>query len=98
MEEIPEHNEEEFAQLWAASGEALAQPEFDTSKAWQRMESRLRKRRARTPQRARIPQRALIPLFARLAIAAAVIAAVLTAGGSLFTKRTTVTATGENKK
>lgn len=76
----PDHEQEfkQLMQLWSASGEVLAQPEFDTSKAWQVMESRLSKRTGRGTR---------IPLFGRMAIAAAVLAAFVLAGGRVFTGR-----------
>ena len=111
MREIPEHirewyaqhpdQEEEFArlmQLWSDSGEALAQPEFDTSKAWHTMESRLGKRKGVW---------ARMRPAGKIAIAAAVIGVFVLGGSRIFSRRipregtagwNSVTATGENRK
>lgn len=111
MKEIPEHirewyalhpdQEEEFArlmQLWSDSGEVLAQPEFDTSKAWQAMESRLGKKKGSW---------ARMPPAGKIAVAAAMIGVLVLAGGRIFSRRiprdgttgwNSVAAIGANRK
>jgi len=97
----PEYDEEvtRLMQLWSDSGDALAQPEFDTSEAWREMESRLGKKRTGLWVR--------LPLAGRIAIAATMIGALVMVGGRIFSDRTsgdtatgwrTVVAVGGNEK
>jgi len=97
----PDHEEEftRLMRLWSDSGDALAQPEFDSSEAWQAMESRIARKGSGLWAR--------IVVAHRNAIVAATIGAFALVGVRIFCRTifrsdtadwTSIVAAGRNKK